>query len=40
MKWWCHDGVGEDAHLNVFPIPRNEILSNPKLKQNDGYPSL
>ncbi len=40
MKWWCHDGVGEDAHLNVFPIPRSEILSNPKLKQNDGYPSL
>lgn len=39
-KWFQHEGTGEDAHLNVFPIPRDELLANDKLRQNEGYPRL
>jgi len=30
-------GAGADAHLNLFPIPSTEILSNTNLVQNPGY---
>jgi hypothetical protein len=30
-------GTGVDDHLNVFPLPVNEILANPNLIQNPGY---
>jgi hypothetical protein len=30
-------GVGTDAHLNLYPIPANELIANPKVKQNPGY---
>lgn len=26
-----------DAHVNIFPIPNDQISLNPNLKQNDGY---
>ena len=39
-KWFQHEGTSEDAHLNVFPIPRDELLANEKLQQNEGYPRL
>lgn len=38
-SWFLHE-PSLDSHLLLFPIPREEILANPKLKQNDGYPSL
>ncbi len=31
------NGVATSAHLNIFPIPENEIAVNPNLKQNPGY---
>jgi hypothetical protein len=30
-------GVATDAHLNLYPIPLNELSANPNLKQNPGY---
>ena len=36
--WFLHDKPSEDFR-KLFPIPRQEILANPKLKQNAGYPS-
>lgn len=30
-------GVATDAHLNLYPIPASELVSNPNLKQNPGY---
>lgn len=30
-------GISTDAHLNLFPIPANEISANPNLTQNPGY---
>jgi len=30
-------GVSTDAHLNLFPIPSNELVANPNLHQNPGY---
>jgi hypothetical protein len=30
-------GVATGAHLNLYPIPANEISANPNLKQNPGY---
>ena len=30
-------GVATDAHLNLFPIPLNELSANPNMKQNPGY---
>ncbi len=31
-------GVATDSHLNLYPIPGNELIANPNLKQNPGYP--
>ncbi|MCD8275264.1 MAG: RagB/SusD family nutrient uptake outer membrane protein, partial [Alistipes sp.] len=39
-KWFQHEAIGEDDHVTVFPIPRDELLANEKLQQNDGYPRL
>ncbi|HET7790396.1 MAG TPA: RagB/SusD family nutrient uptake outer membrane protein [Gemmatimonadales bacterium] len=30
-------GMATDAHLNLYPIPANELIANPKVKQNTGY---
>ena len=30
-------GAATDAHLDLYPIPANELLANPKLEQNPGY---
>lgn len=29
--------IKSNARVNLFPIPTNQLASNPKLKQNDGY---
>lgn len=39
-KWFQHPGIGEDDHLLIFPIPRDERLANQNLLQNPGYPDL
>jgi starch-binding outer membrane protein, SusD/RagB family len=30
-------GTSTDAHLNLYPLPANELVANPNLKQNPGY---
>ena len=30
-------GTATDSHLDLYPIPSNELIANPKLKQNPGY---
>ncbi|MFW5761481.1 MAG: RagB/SusD family nutrient uptake outer membrane protein, partial [Cyclobacteriaceae bacterium] len=37
--WKGNDKEGRTTslHLNLFPIPANDIIANTKLKQNDGY---
>lgn len=30
-------GKSTDAYLNLYPIPANELVANPNLKQNAGY---
>lgn len=41
LVWSYKGGIPEgqtiDAHFNLFPIPSNEINSNPNLVQNPGY---
>ncbi|MBI9059771.1 RagB/SusD family nutrient uptake outer membrane protein [Labilibaculum sp. DW002] len=36
-KGGTHDGTSTSSHLNIFPIPGDEISANPNIKQNDGY---
>lgn len=31
------NGVNTDKHLNIFPIPGDEVSANPNIKQNTGY---
>lgn len=31
------NGRGVSSHFNVYPIPSSELVSNPNLKQNNGY---
>ncbi len=31
-------GQSIDSHLDVYPLPANELVANPNLKQNAGYP--
>ena len=31
------DGTSIDSYLEIFPIPSNDLIANPALKQNDGY---
>ena len=37
--WFLHDKPS-DEYRKLFPVPRQELLANPKLKQNPGYPTL
>lgn len=37
--WFLHDSPSED-YRKLFAIPRDELLANPNLQQNPGYPSL
>jgi len=30
-------GAASAAHLNLYPLPANELIANPKLTQNPGY---
>ena len=30
-------GINTDNHLNLFPIPGDEVSANPNIKQNPGY---
>ena len=36
-KGGTFEGIGTDSHLNLFPIPGDEISANPNMKQNPGY---
>ena len=36
-SWWAHPASGQE-YLKLFPIPQDERITNPNLKQNDGYP--
>ncbi|MDP4208384.1 MAG: RagB/SusD family nutrient uptake outer membrane protein [Bacteroidota bacterium] len=40
-KWAWKGGViggaATDKHLNIFPIPGDEVSANPNIKQNPGY---
>jgi hypothetical protein len=31
------NGVATDAHLNLYPLPATELVTNPNLTQNPGY---
>ncbi len=30
-------GLATDSHLNLYPLPATELVTNPNLKQNPGY---
>jgi hypothetical protein len=30
-------GAATDPHFNLYPIPSNELIANPNMKQNPGY---
>ncbi len=30
-------GTSTDAHFNLYPIPSNELIANPNMRQNTGY---
>jgi hypothetical protein len=30
-------GTATDAKYNLYPLPANELVANPNLKQNPGY---
>jgi starch-binding outer membrane protein, SusD/RagB family len=36
-KGGSYEGSTTDSHLNLFPIPGDEVASNPNIKQNKGY---
>jgi len=36
-KGGAKDGISTDSHMNLFPIPGDEVSSNPNIKQNPGY---
>lgn len=38
-SWFCKDRIENiyDNHYNIFPIPKDAMDGNPKLKQNPGY---
>ena len=38
-EWFLHEPTNDTDRL-LFPIPREEMLANPNLKQNLGYPKL
>jgi len=36
-KGGAYEGITTSNHLNIFPIPGDEVAANPKIKQNPGY---
>jgi starch-binding outer membrane protein, SusD/RagB family len=36
-KGGIYAGTNTDKHLNLFPIPGDEVSANPNIKQNTGY---
>ena len=36
-KGGIYNGANTDKHLNIFPIPGDEVSANPNIKQNPGY---
>jgi len=36
-KGGSYEGSATDSHLNLFPIPGDEVASNPNIKQNKDY---
>lgn len=36
-KGGAFNGIPTSAHLNLFPIPGDEVSANPNIKQNPGY---
>lgn len=36
-KGGVHDGTQTSSHLNIFPIPGDEVSANTNIKQNTGY---
>lgn len=36
-KGGTHDGTSTSSHMDIFPIPGDEISANPNIKQNTGY---
>jgi starch-binding outer membrane protein, SusD/RagB family len=36
-KGAIYNGTNTDAHMNLFPIPGDEVSANPNIKQNTGY---
>ncbi|MBQ8839348.1 MAG: RagB/SusD family nutrient uptake outer membrane protein [Bacteroidales bacterium] len=36
--WWGHTPSG-NTDLHLYPIPESERITNPELKQNNGYPN-
>lgn len=36
-KGGVYEGTATDSHLELFPIPSDEIAANPNLIQNEGY---
>lgn len=37
-KGGAQAGTSTPAHLDLYPIPSNELIANPNLHQNPGYP--
>jgi len=36
-KGGVHAGTATNPYLDLYPIPSNELIANPRLKQNPGY---
>ncbi len=36
-KGGAKNGIATDSHLNLFPIPGDEVSANPNIHQNPGY---
>lgn len=36
-KGGVFEGVATEKHMNIFPIPSDEVASNPNIEQNTGY---
>jgi hypothetical protein len=36
-KGGTFDGAATSSHLNIFPIPGDEVSANPNIQQNSGY---
>ncbi|NLU37944.1 MAG: RagB/SusD family nutrient uptake outer membrane protein [Bacteroidales bacterium] len=36
-KGGVFEGVATEKHMNIFPIPSDEVASNPNIEQNIGY---